>query len=141
MFNLHKEDRIKAWKDFRETLETSATPLEDVALFWSHCPFVNHYLNPQDPASWPDPWKLIIDGKFDNLAIALGMLYTLKLTQRFIESECEIHMSMSPNEKEHDYFLVVDKSHVLNFDYGKCSPLSAVASGSSSIIWSGRELP
>ena len=141
MFDLHKEDRIKAWKDFRETLETSTTPLEDVAQFWSHCPFVSHYLNPQEPESWPDPWKLVIDGRFDNLAIALGMLYTVKLTQRFIESECEIHMSMSTDKKELDYFLVVDKSYVLNFDYGKCSPISAVADGETNIIWSGRELP
>ncbi len=141
MFDLHKDDRIRAWKDFRQQLEISATPFDDVAEFWSHCPFVNRYLDPCNPKSWPDPWQLIIDGKFDNLAIALGMLYTIKLTQRFIRSECEIHMSMSSNERDPSYFLLVDKSFVLNLDYGKCSPLSALDSETSTIIWSGTDLP
>jgi hypothetical protein len=116
VFNSYGNDRLTNWKQFRNSLEESATPLEDVAEFWSHAPFVSSYLDTQNPAEWPDPWHLILDGKFDELAIALGMLYTIKLTDRFMENLCEIHMSMSQRESTPQFFLVVDNKHVLNYE-------------------------
>ena len=70
-------------------------------------------MNPEDSDSWPDPWHLIIDGKFDDLAITLGILYTLKLTERFIGSNFEIHMAIE-KEKEIFYFLIMDKKVVFD---------------------------
>ena len=46
------------------------------------------------------------------------MLYTIKLTQRFIDTKCEIHMSMCPQKKQHQYMLVVGDKQVLNLEYG-----------------------
>ena len=46
------------------------------------------------------------------------MLYTIKLTQRFIDTKCEIHMSMCPEKKQRQYMLVVADEQVLNFEYG-----------------------
>jgi len=80
VFDQYGTDRIAAWKQFRDTLETSEHPLEDVAEFWSHAPFVSAYLDPNLPQQWPDPWQLILDLRLDDLAITLGMLYTVKLT-------------------------------------------------------------
>ena len=116
MFNLYGTERLTEWKKFRDTLETSESPLEDIADLWSKAPFVNPYLDPKDPESWPDPWHLILDGKMDDLAITLGMLYTMTLTQRFMGTPCEIHMSIPNKNKEPSYFLVVDKQFVLNYD-------------------------
>jgi len=117
VFNEHGTDRLAAWKEFREGLETSEHPLEDVANLWSQAPFVSPYLDPNNPEEWPDPWHLILDLRLDDLAIALGMLYTIKLTRRFMDVECEIHTSLLPNNKDPSYMLVVDKKHVLNFEY------------------------
>ncbi len=116
MFDAHGVDRLTEWKRFRDTLETSQKPLEDLADFWSRAPFVSSYLDENNPAEWPDPWHLVLDERLDDLAIALGMLYTLKLTQRFMESDCEIHMSMLP-DKTHCHFLLVDNKYVLNYRY------------------------
>ncbi len=116
MFDLSAQDRLTEWRRFRDNLENSDTPLEDVAELWSRAPFVSSYLNPSQPDRWPDPWHLILDNKLDDLAIVLGMLYTLKLTQRFMESDCEIHMSMLP-DKTHCHFLLVDNKYVLNYRY------------------------
>jgi hypothetical protein len=115
MFDLYGNERLTEWKRFRDRLEVSETPLTDVAELWSRAPFVNHYLNPKTPAKWPDPWHLILDGKLDELAICLGMLYTLKLTQRFMTTVCEIHTSM-PVENQSRFYLVVDNAHVLNYE-------------------------
>ena len=134
MFNLYDNDRLIKWKQFRDSIETSQTPLEDVVHLWSRAPFVSPYLNPLTPDLWPDPWHLVLDSKLDELAITLGMLYTLKLTQRFIESRFEIHMSTSKENKYNQYFLVVD-NHVLNLEYGCVLPATRVESLETSIIW------
>ncbi len=116
MFDAHGVDRLTEWKRFRDRLETSPNPLEDLAEFWSRAPFVNSYLDENNPTKWPDPWHLVLDERLDDLAIALGMLYTLKLTQRFMDSDCEIHMSMLPDETS-CHFLLVDNKYVLNYRY------------------------
>ena len=136
MFDRHGTDRLTAWKEFRDSLETSSDPLLDVAKFWSQAPFVSAYLNPQKPNEWPDPWHLVIDLRLDDLAIALGMLYTIKLTRRFIDTECEIHMSMLPERKEPSYLLVVDKKHVLNLEYKNVVDIEKISKISTNIIWS-----
>lgn len=135
MFDLHSTERLAAWKQFRDSLETSDTALLDVAEFWSRAPFVSAYLDPNDPSEWPDPWHLVIDCHLDDLAIALGMLYTIKLTQRFSESECEIHMSMYPDRKEPSYLLIVDKKYVLNFEYRAVVQIDRIKSLNTKIIY------
>ena len=84
-------------------------------------PYVSPFLDPSDPDSWPDPWKLILDGKYDNLAISLGMLYTLKLTDRFKNMDFQIYLSQ--NKKEPDFFLTVGDLGVLNMSYGSVEPI------------------
>lgn len=116
MFNLHGTDRLTAWRDFRNKLETSNTPLEDVAEFWSQAPFVGPYLNPNEPESWPDPWHLVLDSHWDDLAIVLGMLYTIKLTDRFKDTQLDIR-SFTAKDGRPQYLLVVNNKHVLNLEY------------------------
>jgi hypothetical protein len=135
VFDRHGTDRIAAWKEFRDNLETSDHPLEEVAELWSHAPFVSSYLDPKNPANWPDPWHLILDLRLDDLAIALGMLYTIKLTQRFMNAKCEIHMSMLPNNNEPSYMLIVDDTHVLNLEYKDVVSIDKIKKMNTSLIW------
>lgn len=141
MFNSHHSDRIKEWKDYRQRLEASDNPFQDVAEYWAAAPFVNSYLDPNNPASWPDPWKLILDGKYDNLAIVLGMLYTIKLTDRFSAVPCEIHHLISDASVDSLFFLIVDQSEVLAYEYRKTIKKYQLPNLHSQIIWQGLELP
>lgn len=136
MFDLYGNDRLTEWKRFRDQLENSTSPLSDVANYWAKAPFVNNYLDPFNPSSWPDPWHIVLDGKFDNLAICLGMLYTLKLTNRFIDTKCEIHMSMLPNINTQNYFLVVDKQSILNLEYSDVVDISRLEGVQTRELWS-----
>jgi hypothetical protein len=136
VFNLYGNDRLTEWKQFRDSLENSNSPLQDVADLWSHAPFVNPYLNPHNPSDWPDPWHLILDDRYDDLAIALGMLYTIKLTRRFMDSKCEIHTSMLQEEKQPKYFLIVDDIKVLNLEYKNVVEIDRIANVQTNIIWS-----
>ena len=116
MFNLYGNERLIEWKKFRDSLESCNDPLTRVAELWATAPFVNPYIDPNNPNEWPDPWHLVLDSKLDELAITLGMLYTVKLTQRFMDSNCEIHKSMLPNNLEPSFYLVVDQQHVMNYE-------------------------
>lgn len=132
MFDLDHEGRLKFWKDFRAALETSPRPLDDVAVLWSKAPFVSKYLNPNDTAKWPDPWHLIIDNKYDDLAITLGICYTVALTERFKDSRIEIHTSMFGNETR---FIAVVNDQVLNYNYREVTDYSELKDQSIK-IWS-----
>lgn len=117
MFNEDNSVKLARWKQFRDALETSTCPFEDVAEFWSHAPFVSDFLDPANSSNWPDPWHLILDSKFDDLAITVGMLYTLQLTNKFKECYFEIHMLEDSQIKPSRYWLVVNKNYALNYHY------------------------
>lgn len=136
VFDLHGVDRIAEWKRFRERLEDSHSPLDDVSHLWATAPFVNPYLDPQNPESWPDPWKLLLDLKLDDLAISLGMLYTIKLTRRFMNVPIEIHMSMLPHEKTHRFPVVVNSNTVLNWEYNSVVDISSLKNIQTTLIYS-----
>ncbi len=131
MFDLDQTSKLKAWKEFRQALETSETPLQDVATLWSRAPFVNPFLDPNNPSKWPDPWKLILDGKFDELAIALGICYTLTLTERFKDQKIEIHTSMFSGESR--YIVVVNNCDVLNLFCREVTNVGEITDGSNKI--------
>ena len=135
MFNLYGTERLTEWREFRNKLETSNNPFQEVASFWSRAPFVSPYLNPNNPSDWPDPWHLILDDRYDELAIALGMLYTIKLTQRFMNTKCEIHTSLLPEEQTPRYLLIVDDK-VLNLEYNSVVDLKDFNNIKTNMIWS-----
>lgn len=135
VFDTYGNDRLTSWKQFRNNLETSNTPFDDVAKLWACAPFVSPYLDPTNPSKWPDPWHLVLDNRYDDLAMALGMLYTIKLTQRFMNSKCEIHTSITSENKDPRYFLVVD-GNVLNLEYMEVVSAKKIDDISTNIIWS-----
>jgi hypothetical protein len=141
VFKLYGNERLAEWRTFRQQLEISETPLEDLAVFWSNAPFVNQYLNPYNPKDWPDPWHLILDDRYDDLGVALGMFYTIKLTQRFMNTYCEIHTSTLPNDKTPRFSLAIDNKWVLNWDYKEVVRVENLPEViDTRILWSGTGL-
>jgi hypothetical protein len=94
MFKLQSKDRLDLWKQFRAsldsmTLQDSLTTLVD---FWQGCPFIPYYLEPESCNHWPDPWKLILENYYCDLAKALGMLYTMHLTKHGQELDPQLRI-------------------------------------------------
>ena len=135
MFNLYGNERLTEWKRYRDSLESCDNPLTRVAELWATAPFVNPYLDPNNPIEWPDPWHLVLDSKLDELAICLGMLYTVKLTQRFMTSVCEIHMSMPTNNSEPSYYLLVNGQYVLNYEPRVVHNISVLDTVQTNTLW------
>lgn len=136
MFDERGIERLSKWKQFRDSLEISKTPLEDTLSLWKTAPFVFPFLDPYRSDLWPDPWELVMNDRLDDLAIALGIMYTLKLTQRFMGSDFEIHMST--NEKNLNvgkFFVVVDKKYALNYNYGLVSIIDNMSDLQSNMLY------
>ncbi len=134
MFDLYGNERLTKWKDIRDSLEVSDQPFDIVADLWARAPFVSPYLDPKDSKSWPDPWQLVLGDRLDDLAIVLGMLYTIKLTQRFMSTNCEIHMSIPHKKNDIRFYLFVDKKFILNYEPRKVVGVDAVNT-ETEIIW------
>lgn len=138
VFDLYGNERLTEWRNFRNKIETSLTPLEDSIQFWRKAPFVSPYLDPFSPDTWPDPWHLVIDGKFDDLAICLGIMYTLKLTQRFMNENFEIHMAV---DLKKDFYLVVGKDRVLNYNKAVIQNYDVINQIRTNKIWQNVSQP
>jgi len=85
------EDALSEWSALRT--QTSDLELADalhtIQNWWQHAPLVEHYLHVADYEDWPLPWDLLADNTFCDLAISLGMCYTLLLIKhKDINSLC-----------------------------------------------------
>lgn len=77
------DDRIISWRAWRNDLENLSIEniVKCVAKTWATVPTVLHYLSPDQPDHWPNPWQLITDNIYCDLSICLGMYYSLALIE------------------------------------------------------------
>lgn len=82
-WNLRVADRLSSWKDFRQCIDSKslAQALNDCNSLWSTAPFVNYYLAADNPTNWPDPWTLLAENYYCDVAKALGIIYTINFTR------------------------------------------------------------
>lgn len=113
VFDLSGNERLIEWRKIRNTINNIDDPYQFVLEVWKQAPLVNQYLNPNEPNLWPDPWHLILDNRYDDLALALGIVYTLGLSERFMLDPIEIYMSIS---EENNFFVVINKK-IIDIEY------------------------
>ena len=53
-----------------------------------------------------------------------------------MDTKCEIHTSMLPKEKHPRYLLIVDDTHVLNFEYKNVIDVNELLDIKTTLIWS-----
>lgn len=93
MFEKLYEHRLASWRAFRNRLELSNDPLQEVIDFYNNAPNVSVHTDPWDNSMWPGPWELINENQYCEFSRVLGQCYSLQLTERFKETNFEIHIS------------------------------------------------
>jgi hypothetical protein len=75
------ERRLAAWNHLRQDLATESLPdlLQSINSWWNLSPWRPYHLHWDDRATWPDPWQLLSDNIYCDLARALGIMYTMVL--------------------------------------------------------------
>lgn len=117
MFKLPADERLVRWRAFRKNLDTLTLDeaVKATNELWLRCPFSPYYLDPQKPEDWPDPWTLLTENWYCDIAKALGMLYTIKYTKH--DPNVELRMYHDPSTN-YDYNLawIEDGKYVLNLE-------------------------
>lgn len=122
MFKLSTSERLSRWKSFRQYL--SGLSLFEAVVqtqeFWKNCPFCPFHLDITDPTQWPDPWQLITENYYCDLAKTLGIVYTLHLTTHKDQLFPELQTYFDPKTKHyyHIAYLCHGK-YVLNLIEGE----------------------
>jgi hypothetical protein len=79
IFQTEYESRLQSWHDLKE--ETKDIEIQDCCIkidsWWQQAPLIQHYLHIHDIYNWPDPWELLVENTYCEVARALGMCYTL----------------------------------------------------------------
>lgn len=117
MFSKSADERITAWLELRKKVEISDIPLELVSEFWSQAPFIpyNRLIDPYNQQSWPTPWEIIIENKYDDFTIALMMAYSIKYTIKYQKSIIEIRRYFSESLSQMYNLVCIDSTFVLNY--------------------------
>ena len=106
-------DRLTAWTELRaqaHDLELQQA-LEKINAWWFQIPWKPYYLHWDDQPLWPDPWQLLSDNVYCDLARALGILYTISLLDRADMADAELVLT-----KEGDNLVqVAQGKYILNW--------------------------
>lgn len=78
------ERRLVSWTSLRESTRNLdlVQTLNAVNQWWFSSPWTPYYLHWDDQKDWPDPWQLINENIFCDVARGLGMLYTITMLDR-----------------------------------------------------------
>ena len=74
-------DRLESWAELRSQNKNLplVEALQNINDYWQQSPWQPYYLHWDDQPNWPDPWELLSDNIFCDLARGLGILYTISM--------------------------------------------------------------
>lgn len=109
MWNLKPEERLHEWRAFRNNLGNLSldSAVKETCHLWSYAPYVTHYLHPDLKEEWPDPWTLVHENMYCDLAKSLGMLYTLYLCPHYNNGIDNLEIRVYKDIENHDVFNTV----------------------------------
>ena len=84
MWHIQFERRLAAWNALRQNSADQSLLefLQSTNSWWHQTPWCPYHLHWDDQPTWPDPWQLLNDNVYCDLARALGIMYTIVLTDR-----------------------------------------------------------
>ena len=108
------DSRLAAWTDLREQVRN--IPIEHALAmindWWFDSPWVPYYLHWDDQANWPDPWQLLSENIYCDVARGLGILYTIALLDRADLQHAELVLT----DSGHNLVLANKEKYILNWE-------------------------
>jgi hypothetical protein len=92
MWCLTFEQRLAAWNSLRDRVRDQSKPdaLKEINAWWQQTPWRAYHLHWDDREDWPDPWQLLSDNIYCDLARALGIMYTITVLDRDDMQDAEL---------------------------------------------------
>ena len=114
IFQSTYEARLQDWFQLRKSVINLPIDKQCITIdeWWQRAPLVTHHLHPHDIDNWPDPWELLSENTYCEVARALGMCYTLLLLDI-----SDVEMVLSTNNIGEDVVLVLvdNAKYILNY--------------------------
>ena len=106
-------ERLESWTQLRRQASTAdaETALNAINSWWFQTPWRAYHLHWDDQSKWPDPWELLSDNIYCDLARGLGILYTITLLDRQ-----DLQDSVLAESDQGNLVLVQDEKYILNWD-------------------------
>ena len=106
--------RLESWNNLRDSCQNIPIEqaLETINSWWFAVPWKPYYLHWDDQATWPDPWQLLSDNIYCDLARGLGILYTITLLDRADLTSATLVLT----EQGDNLVLVAKEKYILNWD-------------------------
>lgn len=107
------ESRLAHWNQLRNRCRSlsKTQTLEAINHWWFNAPWRPYYLHWDDQNTWPDPWQLLSDNIFCDLARGLGILYTIHLLDRADSAHADLVLT----ESGYNLVLVDQTKYILNW--------------------------
>lgn len=109
-------DRLANWNLLRNQCQDLPveSALNQINTWWFGTPWRPYYLHWDDQDTWPDPWQLLSDDIYCEVARGLGMLYTISLLERADMASAQLILT----ETGHNLVLVEESKYILNWTSG-----------------------
>ena len=106
--------RLESWNLLRDRCHNLSAhcALEDINHWWFDVPWRPYYLHWDDQETWPDPWQLLSDNIFCDVARGLGILYTITLLEHPDLPSADLVLT----EDGHNLVLVDKTKYILNWE-------------------------
>jgi len=107
-------DRLEAWNSLRATAKSLPVnqALDTINQWWFTAPWRAYHLHWDDQPTWPDPWELLSDNLYCDVARGLGIVYTITLLDRADLDDATLVLT-----GEAYNLVLVDKSkYILNWE-------------------------
>ena len=106
--------RLDAWANLRDQVRSQdhETALANINSWWFRSPWRAYHLHWDDQETWPDPWELLSDNLYCDVARGLGILYTISLLDHADLTDAELVLT----GEGHNLVLVNKRKYILNWD-------------------------
>ena len=106
--------RLESWNLLRNQTQNLSTQsaLEEINSWWFRTPWRPYYLHWDDQSDWPDPWQLLSDDVYCDLARGLGIVYTISLLDRADMADAELVLT----EDGSNLVQVAKEKYILNWN-------------------------
>ena len=108
------ERRLSAWNDLRSQVQNMPieSALTEINAWWFDSPWVPYYLHWDDQPRWPDPWQLLSENIYCDVARGLGILYTIALLDRADTADAALVLTVD----DHNLVQVAKEKYILNWE-------------------------
>ena len=114
MWPLNFGARLESWNLLRDRCQNLPieSALDEINQWWFGAPWRPYYLHWDDQPVWPDPWQLLSDDVYCDLARGLGIVYTVSILDRKDMAPATLILT----EDGTNLVLVAKEKYILNWN-------------------------